>query len=120
LYFKLKLTSRHVFQHAYNVWRDPVLVDKKGDPVCDSCLSAEKPLREEYHLFDTVLVEEKDVNPNSPSLVWRVARIVQLDTDTNTDTIKIQLFKRYSDQANLMREPGFVSEVSTSKSQDSV
>jgi len=56
------------------------------------------------------------VNPNSPSLVWRVARIVQLDTDTNTDTIKIQLFERYSDQAKLMREPGFVSEVSTSQS----
>jgi hypothetical protein len=96
-----------VFQHAYNVWRDPRLADDEGNPICDSCFSAELPPKEEYHLFDSVLVEEKHVTPSSTSLLWRVARIIQVDSKT----MKVQLFERYSDRAQLMKEPGYVSEV---------
>jgi len=103
----IKLIARHVFQHAYNVWRDPRLVDDEGNSICDSCFSAVLPPKEEYHLFDSVLVEEKHVTPLSTSLLWRVARIIQVDSRT----IKVQLFERYSDRAQRMKEPGYVSEV---------
>jgi len=93
------------------VWRDPILADNEGNPMCESCASANKAPKEKYsyHLFDSILFEEKVITPGSPSLVWRVGRIVQVDSTT----INVQLFERFSDRARLINDlaVGYVSEV---------
>jgi hypothetical protein len=71
-------------------------------------LSHKKQPTEEYHVFDSILVEEKIVTPQSSSLVWRVARIFKMDTTS----LEIQLFERYSDWAKA-KEAGYISEVRT-------
>jgi hypothetical protein len=94
------LIRRHVFQHSYNVWSDPEFVDRNGNPLCDSCLSHKKPTQEEHHLHD--------FNPQSTSLVWRVACIVQI----RSTSFQVQLLDRYSDWAR-GKKVEYVSEVKT-------
>lgn len=106
---RFKLIGRHVFQHSYNVWRDPRLVDDRSRPVCDSCSSQKKTQEESYHLHDFIFIEEEVVNPQISSLVWRVAQIVQMDTAS----LKVQLFDRYSDWAK-GKKVEFTSEVGIS------
>jgi hypothetical protein len=97
-YGSILLTYRHVFQQAYNVWRDPVLV-VDGEPVCDACCSKKQNAKnEEYHLHDFVLVEEKTVNPQaSSSLVWRVVQICE--KLGGEGMVKVKLLERFSDFA---------------------
>jgi hypothetical protein len=107
LFPRFKLIGRHVFHHAYNVWRDPRMVDDKARPLCDSCGSHKQDSKDEYHLFDSILVEERIIDPKSTSLVWRVCRIVRVDSTS----LKIQLFDRYSDWSK-GKKVDYVSEVS--------
>jgi hypothetical protein len=83
------------------------MVDDKARPLCDSCRSHRQNPKDEYHLFDSVLVEERIIDPKSTSLVWRVCRIVRVDLTS----LKIQLFDRYSDWSK-GNKVGYVSEVS--------
>jgi hypothetical protein len=97
-----------VYQHTYSVWRDPVLKDIDDNPLCDSCHSLNRTPQDEFHLCDFILVEEKVVNPEvTTCLVWRVARIVQLDGDKAT----VQLLERYSTRAKIQKRETYVSEV---------
>jgi hypothetical protein len=107
LFPRFKLIGRHVFHHAYNVWRDPRMVDDKARPLCDSCCSLKQNPKDEYHLFDSILVEEKIINPKSTSLVWRVGRIIRV----GSTSLEIQLFDRYSDWSK-GKKAEYVSEVS--------
>jgi hypothetical protein len=103
---------RHVYEHAYEVWRDPVLVDQDGNPVCDSCQIPPKssPQRVDntwivdrilYHRHDFVLTE-------GPGLVWEVAHIIQI----KRDAMVVQKMTRYSDWSKSNpKSAGFVSEV---------
>jgi hypothetical protein len=104
---------RHVYEHAYEVWRDPVLVDQESNPVCDSCHIPPKstPQRVDntwivdripYHRHDFVLIK-------GTGLVWDVGQIVEVKRDASV----IQILTRYSDWAKLNpKSAGFVSEVS--------
>ena len=106
LFPHFKLIGRHVFEHSYNVWRDPRLVDDKARPLCDSCWSHKRNPKDEYHLFDSILVGEKTINPTSTSLVWRVGRIIRVDSTS----LEIQLFDRFPDWST-GKKVDFVSEV---------
>ena len=76
--------------------------------MCDSCCTKAKEPPTVYHLHDCILLEEKSVNPGHTSaLVWRVARIVQLDNNI----ARVELFERFSDWAKGKASVEYVSEV---------